>query len=90
MSLTIDAGEGATLSYWYKVSTEDGWDSLFVFVDNNEVAEHTGEVDWTEVILELGPGEHTILWAYDKDGSADGGQDTVWIDDVSFVNACLP
>ena len=90
MSLTVDAGDGATLSFWYKVSSEGNWDWLSVYVDDAEVDAWSGDVDWTEVTLELDAGAHTIMWVYEKDASASDGEDTGWIDDVSFVNACLP
>ena len=61
-----------------------------MYVDGAEVARYSGEVDWTEVILELDAGEHTIEWSYEKDSSFGGGSDTAWLDDISFVNACLP
>jgi hypothetical protein len=89
MRLVIDAGEGATLSFWYKVSSEFDYDGLFLFVGDNEVGFYSGEMDWTEVLLELGPGAHTIEWEYYKDFSGGVGSDTAWVDDVSFVNACL-
>jgi hypothetical protein len=32
--------------------------------------------------MTLSAGEHTLKWAYTKDGSVDGGSDTAWIDNV--------
>ena len=90
MSLTVDASEGAQLSFWYKVSSEGGWDFLVIYVNDAFYAEYSGEVDWTEEVIDLDAGINTVIWSYEKDGSASSGSDTAWIDDVSYVNACLP
>ena len=71
------------------MSSEGDYDGLFLVVDNAEVDFYSGEMDWTEVVLELGPSVHTIEWEYYKDVSFGEGQDTAWVDDISFMNACL-
>ena len=90
VSLTVDAAEGAQLSFWYKVSSEGFFDALVIYVNGGFYAEYDGEIDWTEEVINLNAGINTITWSYEKDGSAFEGSDTAWIDDVSFVNACLP
>lgn len=80
------SGEG-TLNFWWKVSCEENYDFLYFFVDGSPVpyATITGEQDWAQVSVVLGPGEHTVEWAYAKDISIANGADAGWVDGISFV-----
>lgn len=77
------------LSFWWKVSSEPGYDFLRLFWNNMGVAyaSISGETDWRQVTLTLGSGTHTLRWAYVKDGSVNAGRDAGWLDEVRFVAA---
>ncbi len=75
-----------TLAFWWKVSSEESYDHLELLVDGTVVREISGEVDWSQVILPISAGGHTITWRYSKDGSADDGQDTGWLDGVFLAS----
>lgn len=80
-----------TLKFWWKVSSEAGYDFLFVSVDG--VAQPggiSGEKDWTQVQLSLPAGTHTVRWTYAKDEGAAGGQDKAWVDQVEFAVPAVP
>ncbi len=83
----ISAGPG-TLSFWWKVSSEENYDFLEFYVDgvlqNGRIS---GEVNWTQQTYSLAAGQHTLSWRYVKDQSASAGQDRAWVDQVSFVSA---
>jgi len=81
---TTVAGPG-TVSFWWKVSSEPGFDLLRFLVNGQEWAVISGEIDWTARSFELGPGHQTLQWEYRKDGSVNGGQDRGWLDRVVFV-----
>ncbi len=74
-----------TLSFWWKVSSEQDADSLQLWADNALARELTGERDWEQVTLELGSGWHPLRWRYTKDGSNTNGADAGWVDQVQFV-----
>ena len=74
-----------TISFRYKVSTEDDFDSLRFFIDGGNRLTVDGEVDWTEVRYTINAGQRTFRWDYRKDGSVSNGIDTVWIDDFKFT-----
>jgi hypothetical protein len=72
------------LSFYWKASSEGGWDILAVLVDNVEQARISGEVDWTQRTLAIPGGPHTLKWRYSKDGSGSAGADAGWLDEVVF------
>jgi len=79
-----------TVSFWWKVSSESGWDYLRVQVDGTELANISGEVDWQQRTLMLGTGTHTVRWSYTKDMSLSRGADHGWLDQVLFTATPLP
>ena len=50
----------------------------------------SGEVDWQQQMIYLGPGAQNLLWQYTKDASVGGGQDAAWVDQVSYVAGATP
>ncbi len=80
ISFTLQsAGE---ISFWYKVSSEEGHDFLLLFVDGEVRGRWSGETDWTEANFPLTAGTHMIRWEYIKDGSDKEGKDTSYLDDI--------
>ena len=75
------------LSFWWKVSSEAGWDDLSFSLDGVEKGVITGETEWTQFSYYLPAGAHTLTWAYTKDQSDAVGEDAGWLDEVVFDNA---
>lgn len=70
-----------TISFWWKVSSEDQFDFLELHIDGTQVASISGEQDWTQYQYDIETsGLHTIRWKYSKDGSTSEGRDAGWID----------
>lgn len=82
-SLSTTVLGAGTLSFRWKVSSEQGYDKLAVSVDGTKIMSISGDRGWERksVFITEG-GTHTIVWTYDKDGSASGGSDCGWVDDV--------
>ena len=81
--LTTTVPGPGTLSFWWKVSSEQGYDKLSVSVDDRVKASLSGEQGWVRQTLTITEDDsHTIAWTYGKDGSASGGSDCGWVDDV--------
>ena len=80
---TIVTGPG-TLSFWWKVSSQDGSDYLQFLIDGNFQDELTGDSGWQQRTYQIGSGTHTNRWHYYKDGSNTDGQDAGFLDEVSF------
>ena len=72
------------ISFYYKVSSESGWDYLKFYIDGTRQDEWSGEEDWEQVSFYVTKGRRTFEWTYSKDGSGSDGDDTAWIDDIIF------
>jgi internalin A len=71
------------LSFWWKVSSELGYDWL----DFSVVGQHSeisGEVDWQHYIANVPPGLQALTWHYYKNGNTSSGLDAAWLDQVVF------
>lgn len=84
LQISVESRQAGTVSFYYKVSSESGWDFLRFSVDGDEVDKYSGEVDWVKAIYPVAAGSHTFLWRYTKDGSLSSGSDAAWLDDIVF------
>ena len=85
---TTVTGPG-TLRFWWKVSSEEGFDWLQCYQDgsSNLLASISGEAGWEQKTFAIPAGPHTLKWLYIKDSSVTDGQDAAWVDEVSFVRS---
>lgn len=86
---TIVTGPG-TLSFWWKVSSETGFDYLRFLIDGQEQTKISGNADWALYSVDLGSGTHTNTWNYTKDEFASTGQDAGWLDQVAWAPTWTP
>lgn len=89
---TTVVGPGS-LTFWWKVSSEPGFDYLRFTVDGVEQAGITaisGTVDWQQRSQSIASGSHVLRWRYSKDGSVNAGSDAGWVDEVVFTPALAP
>ena len=84
LSRTAWLGAASTLTFWYRVDSEGGWDYLGVYDNGTLLGNWSGAVPWTLASYPLTAGSHTIEWRYSKDGSVSTGADAAWIDDIDF------
>lgn len=75
------AGE---ISFWLKVSTEEGYDFLRFSLNGELLGEWSGEQDWQKVVFPSRRGPNTFEWTFIKDGSSKRGLDSVWLDNIQF------
>jgi hypothetical protein len=81
--LTAQFREGL-ISFWYKVSSEPGFDKLTFIIDGVAVMTASGEVNWTRFVYNLTAGVHTLEWQYSKDAAHSGGLDAAFIDNLDL------
>ncbi|MCU0457112.1 MAG: C25 family cysteine peptidase [Bacteroidales bacterium] len=74
-----------SIRFYYKVSSESGYDYFLVRINGTEVLKKSGEIPWTRAAAGVSEGINTIEWVYKKDGSVSGGSDCAWIDLVDFA-----
>lgn len=84
--LAAFAGPGAdTFTVRYEVSSEGGYDYFRIYIDDVEVWEEAGTgAGWSEYSTTLTPGFHMLRLRYSKDSSADEGEDTAWISQITY------
>jgi len=72
------------LTFYYKTSSEADKDKLQFYIDGELIDSYSGENDWTQASYRVTAGLHTFIWTYLKDLDFDGGEDTVWLDQIRF------
>ena len=80
------SGSG-TLSFWYKISSEPNADRFQFSIDgeNPTIISFGGEQDWIQETFEVSSNSnHVFRWEYVKDKNTIAGQDSVWIDQVTW------
>jgi len=90
MLLTIKVQTNDSISFYKKVSCEDGssvnqfWDYLEFKIDNQSKGKWQGEIDWSSETFAISSGSHLLNWTYSKDPVASSGSDCAWIDYIVF------
>ena len=79
-----------TISFWWKVSSERDYDTLTFRIDDDVVEQISGEVPWTNVIVEVPAGASVLSWEYSKDDSFSEGLDRAWVDELRFASKSPP
>jgi hypothetical protein len=90
MSLGINVKTADTLSFYAKISCEDGsaygqwYDFLEFEIDGVRKDRWQGEVDWQRYAFPIDTGQHVLAWTYSKDSYMSEGSDCAWIDYIVF------
>ncbi|MEA2042777.1 MAG: S8 family peptidase [Bacteroidota bacterium] len=84
MTISFQTEETGNISFDKKVSGEENWDYLRFFINNEQADEWSGEWPWAQETYTIIPGNYTISWVYDKDGSISNGSDCAWIDNITL------
>jgi M6 family metalloprotease-like protein len=80
-----------TLTFWWKVSSEPGFDFLILYTNGVQVTAISGtNAGWTQVTRSIGAGTWNLLWTYAKDESLSIGADTAWLDQVTYTGPTAP
>ena len=85
---THDFPEDGYVTFFWKISSEEGWDQLSFIVDDVVHELISGEVDWQLLRFRVDGGVHTLKWVFGKDrGCCSGGADAAWVDQLEFMPA---
>lgn len=82
--ITITAIAEVTVTFQYKVSSEARYDKLQILLNDNNVKEESGNVDYTSYTVTLKAGDKLQIKYY-KDSSNYGGSDQVYIKDLTIA-----
>lgn len=78
---------GETVTFVWKVSSEEGFDLLRFLADGVLVDEISGEQDWTLVSYTIPENQtQTLRWEYQKDVSVSDGDDAGYIDELILAS----
>jgi putative NADPH-quinone reductase len=81
MQTTIH-GSG-TFSFYWKVSSEAGYDYLEFYIDGVLQDRISGSANWQQMMYTIiGSGLHTLEWRYVKDNSVSERDDCGWVDQL--------
>jgi len=84
LSIIDTAPVSDTISFYYKVSSEENYDKLTFKIDGQTKDEWSGNIPWTRAAYPVEAGAHTYLWTYSKDYYGTSGHDCAYIDAISF------
>ncbi len=80
-----------TISFYWKVCSETGYDFLEFYIDGVLQDRISGMMDWHQMVYTINePGTHTLEWRYIKDVSIDGDDDCGWLDLVEWSGSAQP
>ena len=74
--------DGASVSFFFAVSSELGYDFFKFYIDGNLQDQWSGTINYTQMNYTLDSGQHTLRWAYEKDLSNAFGDDKAYVDDI--------
>jgi hypothetical protein len=80
----VVSGPG-TVTFWWKVSSEQFYDFLNFYIDFSLQAGISGEEDWQSVTVPVPAGPHTLRWTYQKDPNVSVGADAGWLTQVAYT-----
>ena len=87
LKITLDVHSEGEISFYRKVSSENGYDALYFTIDTELQGDWSGEVPWGQVSFALSPGVHELYWSYNKDVYVSNGSDCAWLDNIVFPPA---
>lgn len=73
-----------SISFYRKVSSENNYDWLEFYIDEERVGRWSGEKSWERVVFPVEEGLRTFRWVYEKDASVSQGEDAGWIDEIEL------
>ena len=80
LSITVMIDDSVT--FWYRMSSEQDWDYLRYSEDGNELGAWSGITSWLYAGFPITSGSHTLKWGYDKDSDFSSGTDQAWLDNI--------
>lgn len=84
LSIPLFVLEDDTVSFWTRVSSEEGHDRLYFYIDDQLQGFWSGISMWTKRSFPIEQGCHRLSWRYEKDDTRNENQDCIWIDDIRF------
>ena len=84
LSLPMPVTASGNISFYYKVSSESGYDVLKFYIDGVQQGSWSGTDGWAVATYPVSTGSRTFTWTYSKDVSVSSGSDCAWLDHIIF------
>lgn len=84
LNLNFYTPEADSVRFHRKVSSEESYDFLRFYINNQLMSEWSGELDWQRFSYPVQAGTHQLRWEYVKDEIIALNMDAAWIDDVEL------
>jgi hypothetical protein len=84
LTISVNYSTSGQISFYKKVSSEQGWDYFRFLVNGQVQGEWSGEVSWSQSTFTIPAGSHVLEWRYVKDNIISSGSDCVWLDYIIF------
>ena len=84
LTITDTATVNDSISFYYKVSSEENYDKLTFKIDGQTKDEWSGNIGWTRAVYPVEAGVHTYQWTYSKDNYYSQGHDCAYLDAIEF------
>ena len=87
MQVTVDIPRNGQMSFFGKISSEQGWDFGYFYIDNVPMGSYSGVGSWGERTFDITAGTHTFMWSYYKDDiCCASGDDCFYVDYIRFIS----
>lgn len=73
------------LAFWWRASCEEDYDYLDFDIDGLNQSWLTGNTGWQYMTYKVDAGAHMLEWVYWKDESYSDGDDSGWVDQVTWT-----
>jgi hypothetical protein len=83
--LEIDVTGPATITFWWKLSSQGSWDSMGVAVGGTNVVEVGGDRDWQPAAVAVPSGTHRVRWWYHHFSGYYLGANQAFLDEVRII-----
>jgi len=90
LQITQNVAIADSISFWYKVSSEETYDFLRFYILTLKKDEWSGSTDWQRASYPVTSGTKTFKWIYSKDNEVSTGSDCAWIDFISLPKTVSP
>ena len=84
MTVTLNIPADGEMSFFCRISSENGYDYGYFYIDGQQMANYTSAGSWCEQTFPITAGDHTFQWRYTKDGSVDSNDDCFYVDYITF------
>lgn len=82
--ITVNSLIDDSVSFYMKVSSEDGWDYLRFYIDGIQKGQWSGVMPWSYKSFPVEQGTHVLRFSYEKDAIISENDDCAWLDNISL------